>query len=98
MYLHYMPLIKLFLFFVLAALFWKVKNRKLRAGILVAGITLLFLSPVKFTQKKSVTPELLEFRRLDILEEIAKSDNKNAIYIPVEALSNVGAQVRMFGK
>lgn len=43
-----------------------------------------------------VTPELLEFRRLDILEQIAKSGNQNAVYLPLEALSSTGAQVRMF--
>lgn len=43
---------------------------------------------------EGVTPELIELRRLEVLEEMSK--NKNAVFMPVEAMSSIGAQVRMF--
>lgn len=45
-----------------------------------------------------VTPELLEFRRLDILENATKNANGNATFIPLEALTSPGFQMRMYGK
>lgn len=45
---------------------------------------------------EGVTPELIEFRRLEVLEAMA--ENKSAVFMPVEAMSSTGAQVRMFGK
>jgi len=45
---------------------------------------------------EGVTPELIELRRLEVLEEMAQ--NKSAVFMPVEAMSSTGAQVRMFSK
>lgn len=43
---------------------------------------------------EGVTPELIELRRLEVLE--AMSENKSAVFMPVEAMANPGAQMRMF--
>lgn len=43
---------------------------------------------------EGVTPELIELRRLEVLEAMAA--NKSAVFMPVEAMSSTGAQVRMF--
>ena len=43
---------------------------------------------------QGVTPALIELRRLEVLEAMA--ENKSAVFMPVEAMSGVGAQVRMF--
>ena len=43
---------------------------------------------------QGVTPELIALRRLEVLEKMA--DNKSAVFMPVEAMTGVGAQVRMF--
>lgn len=45
---------------------------------------------------EGVTPALIELRRLEVLETMAT--NKSAVFMPVEAMSSVGAQVRMFDK
>ena len=45
---------------------------------------------------EGVTPELIELRRLEVLEKMAA--NKAAVFMPVEAMSSTGAQVRMFGQ
>jgi membrane protease subunit (stomatin/prohibitin family) len=45
---------------------------------------------------QGVTPELIELRRLEVLEAMA--ENKAAVFMPVEAMSNTGAQMRMFAK
>lgn len=44
---------------------------------------------------EGVTPELIELRRLEVLEAMAA--NKSAVFMPVEAMASPGAQVRMFG-
>lgn len=43
---------------------------------------------------EGVTPELIELRRLEVLEKMA--ENEAAVFMPVEAMSSTGAQVRMF--
>lgn len=43
---------------------------------------------------KSVTDKYLQYRTLEVLEKMADSENK--VFMPVEALSSVGAQVSMF--
>lgn len=43
---------------------------------------------------EGVTPELIELRRLEVMEAMAM--NNSAVFMPVEAMSSVGAQVRMF--
>lgn len=45
---------------------------------------------------EGVTAQLIELRRLEVLEKMA--DNKSAVFMPVEAMSSTGAQVRMFSK
>jgi len=45
---------------------------------------------------EGVTPELIELRRLEVLEKM--SENKSAVFMPVEAMASTGAQVRMFNK
>jgi len=45
---------------------------------------------------EGVTPELIELRRLEVLEAMA--ENKSAVFMPVEAMTGTGAQVRMFSK
>lgn len=45
---------------------------------------------------EGVTPELIELRRLDVLE--AMTANKSAVFMPVEAMSSIGAQVKMFSQ
>ena len=45
---------------------------------------------------QGVTPELIELRRLEVLEKMA--ENKAAVFMPVEAMASTGAQVRMFAK
>jgi regulator of protease activity HflC (stomatin/prohibitin superfamily) len=45
---------------------------------------------------EGVTPELIELRRLEVLEKMA--ENKSAVFMPVEAMANPGAQMRMFSK
>ena len=45
---------------------------------------------------EGVTPELIELRRLEVLE--AMTENKSTVFMPVEAMSGTGAQVRMFSK
>ena len=43
---------------------------------------------------EGVTDELIELRRLDVLERMAESGS--VVFMPVEAMTGVGAQVRMF--
>ena len=45
---------------------------------------------------KSVTPDYLKWKQLQVLEKMAQ--NKNAVFMPVEALSTVGASQRIFQK
>jgi len=45
---------------------------------------------------EGVTPALIELRRLEVLEKM--SENKNAVFMPIEAMASIGAQVRMFAK
>lgn len=45
---------------------------------------------------EGVTHELIELRRLEVLETMA--ENKSAVFMPVEAMTGTGAQVRMFAK
>jgi len=45
---------------------------------------------------EGVTPALIELRRLEVLEKMA--ENKSAVFMPVEGMSSVGAQVRMYQK
>lgn len=45
---------------------------------------------------QGVTPELIELRRLEVLEKMAA--NERAVFMPVEAMTSTGAQVRMFSK
>jgi len=45
---------------------------------------------------KSVTPEYLEYRRLEVLEAMA--NNKNTVFVPVEALGSVGLSNRVLNK
>lgn len=45
---------------------------------------------------EGVTPELIELRRLEVLE--AMTNNSSAVFMPVEAMTGAGAQVRMFSK
>lgn len=45
---------------------------------------------------QGVTRQLIELRRLEVLEKM--SENKNAVFMPVEAMSSVGAQMRMYQK
>jgi len=44
----------------------------------------------------SITPQLLDLKRLEALRLMAT--NQNAVFMPVEAMSSTGAQVRMFSK
>lgn len=43
---------------------------------------------------EGITPELIALRRLEVLEKMA--ENKSAVFMPVEAMTSVGAQVKMF--
>ncbi|UCE99878.1 MAG: hypothetical protein JSV82_02100 [Planctomycetota bacterium] len=43
---------------------------------------------------EGVTAELIELRRLEVLEKMA--ENNSAVFMPVEAMSSTGAQMRMF--
>lgn len=43
---------------------------------------------------EGVTQELIALRRLEVLEKMA--ENNAAVFMPVEAMSSIGAQVRMF--
>lgn len=45
---------------------------------------------------QGVTPELIELRRLEVTEKMA--ENKSTVFMPFEAMTNTGAQVRMFSK
>lgn len=45
---------------------------------------------------QGVTDELIELRRLEVLEKM--SENKNAVFMPVEAMTSTGAQMRMYQK
>lgn len=45
---------------------------------------------------EGVTPELIELRRLEVLEKMA--ENNAAVFMPVEAMANSGAQMRMFSQ
>jgi regulator of protease activity HflC (stomatin/prohibitin superfamily) len=45
---------------------------------------------------QGITPQLIELRRIEVLEKMA--DNKSAVFMPVEAMSSIGAQTRMFSK
>lgn len=45
---------------------------------------------------EGVTSELIELRRLEVLEKMA--ENESAVFMPVEAMSSTGAQMRMFSK
>ena len=48
------------------------------------------------TTAEGLKPELLQYRQLEVLEKLA--ENKNAVFVPYEALTNVGLQNRMFSK
>jgi hypothetical protein len=52
------------------------------------------------TIAEGVTPELLKFRALEIQEMFAKSASEggNMTFMPIESLSTVGANVRMYGE
>jgi regulator of protease activity HflC (stomatin/prohibitin superfamily) len=43
---------------------------------------------------KSVTPDYLEYRKLEVLEYMAK--NENTVFVPMEALGTLGLQQRIF--
>lgn len=43
---------------------------------------------------QGVTKELIELRRLEVMEKMA--ENKSAVFMPVEAMASTGAQIRMF--
>lgn len=43
---------------------------------------------------EGITPELIKLRQIEALEKMA--ENQRAVFMPVEAMNNVGAQVRMF--
>lgn len=45
---------------------------------------------------EGVTPELIELRRLEVQEAMTK--NNSAVFMPIEGMTSVGAQVRMFDK
>lgn len=45
---------------------------------------------------QGVTKELIELRRLEVLEAMA--ENKSAVFMPVEAMFSTGAQMRMFAE
>lgn len=45
---------------------------------------------------EGVTPALIELKRLDVLQSMA--ENERAVFMPVEAMTSIGAQVRMFGE
>lgn len=45
---------------------------------------------------EGITPELIALRRLEVLEKMA--ENKSAVFMPVEAMTSPGAQMRMFSK
>lgn len=45
---------------------------------------------------EGVTPALIELRRLEVLEKM--SENKSAVFMPMEAMTGTGAQMRMFSK
>lgn len=45
---------------------------------------------------EGVTPQLLEFRRLEVIEALGK--NQNTVFMPVEGLVSPGAQMRIYGK
>lgn len=62
---------------------------------------------IKITQAKAIrdsnkimgqgiTPALIAFRRLEVLEKM--SENKNAVFMPFEAMSSTGASMRIFSK
>ncbi|MDP8268302.1 MAG: SPFH domain-containing protein [Candidatus Tenebribacter davisii] len=43
---------------------------------------------------EGVTPALIELRRLEVLEKM--SENKAAVFMPVEGMTSIGAQIKMF--
>ncbi len=43
-----------------------------------------------------ITPQLIEIKRIDVLKAMTK--NNSVVFMPVEGMSSVGAQMRMFGK
>lgn len=45
---------------------------------------------------EGITDELIEVKRLELLESIANNPDGNTIFMPVEALTNTGAQMRMY--
>jgi hypothetical protein len=45
---------------------------------------------------EGLNPVLIQYRQLEVLEKMA--ENKNAVFVPYESLSNVGVQNRMFTK
>lgn len=45
---------------------------------------------------ESITPQLLDLKRIEALKLMTK--NENAVFMPVEAMSSTGAQMRMFNK
>lgn len=45
---------------------------------------------------QGVTSQLIELRRLEVMEAMA--DNKSAVFMPVEGMTSIGAQTRMFSK
>lgn len=45
---------------------------------------------------EGVTAELIELRRLEVLEKMA--ENNSAVFMPVEAMTGAGAQMRMFSQ
>ena len=45
---------------------------------------------------KSVTPDYLAYRRLEVLEKLATSPN--AVFVPLSSLNDVGMQIKMYDK
>lgn len=45
---------------------------------------------------EGITPELIQLRRLEVLEKMA--ENKSAVFMPIEGMMSQGAQMRMFSK
>jgi hypothetical protein len=48
------------------------------------------------TTAQGLKPELLQYRQIEVMEKLA--ENGNAIFVPYEALTNIGLQNRMFSK
>ena len=77
-------------------------TRKKNARILAEADYQIQITNAKAIRDKNkiigegVTPALIELRRLEVLEKMA--DNKAAVFMPVEAMTNTGAQMRMFAE